>query len=67
MRPLPIASRAFQNRSSLVRCGPTCSVRPVRLTALRHSIACSAVRLSGFSQYTSLPASIASMAILVCQ
>ena len=67
LRMSAIALRAFQKRSSLVRWGPTWSTRPVRRTASRHSSACWTVRESGFSQKTSFPASMASIAIFVCQ
>ena len=53
---------------ALPRCWvPTCITRPVSLTTLQTCWPFSMINVIGFSQHTSLPARMASIAILTCQ
>ena len=48
-------------------CEPVWKIAPYRAAVSRRCWASPTVRVSGFSQYTSLPASIARLAMIACQ
>ena len=55
------------NCFSLRCCVPICTMRPVFLQMSQSSRPSGMVNVIGFSQYTSFPASMASIAIFACQ
>lgn len=67
MVPVRIASNARIHTASAIDCTPTVTTRPVCFHASTTATASSAVRVIGFSTYTSFPAASASSVMRPCQ